>query len=75
MPWMPCKDWEHCLYKNCSSNEYPCVLCCKGIDKYDMWKSARMKEADNIRDYEAAIEQIEYNILYESTYNPDDGSM
>ncbi|MBR3739467.1 MAG: hypothetical protein IKN04_03295 [Clostridia bacterium] len=27
------------------------------------------------RDYEAAIEEIEYNMLYEPTYNPEDGSM
>ena len=43
MPWMPCKDCEQCLYKDYLANEYPCVLYCKGIDKYDMWKSARMK--------------------------------
>ena len=47
MPWMPCKDCEHCLYKYCSANEYPCILCCKGIERYDMWESARTKGADD----------------------------
>lgn len=27
------------------------------------------------KDYERAIEQIEHDTLYESTYNPEDGSM
>lgn len=49
MPWTPCKDCEHCLYKNYLAREYPCILCCKGIDRYDMWKSARMKEVDDER--------------------------
>ena len=47
MAWIACKDCEHCLYKDCSANEYPCILCCKGIDKYDMWKSARSKGIDD----------------------------
>lgn len=36
---------------------------------------ARMKGADDNRDYERAAEQREYDMLYESTYNPEDGSM
>jgi hypothetical protein len=34
-----------------------------------------MKTAENERDYERAIEQIQYDMLYEPTYNPEDGSM
>lgn len=33
------------------------------------------KEADDNRDYERAVEQMEYDMLYEPTYNPEDGSM
>jgi tRNA(Ile2) C34 agmatinyltransferase TiaS len=33
----------------------------------------RTKETD--RDYERAVEQLEHDMLYEPTYNPDDGSM
>ena len=36
---------------------------------------ARMKIVDNERDYERAIEQMQHDILYEPTYNPEDGSM
>ena len=36
---------------------------------------ARMKTTDNKRDYERAIEQMQHDILYEPTYNPEDGSM
>ena len=50
MPWMPCKDCERCLYKDRSANEYPCILCCKGFEKYDMWKSARMGGAEDEAD-------------------------
>lgn len=35
----------------------------------------RMKTVENKRDYERAIEQMQYDMLYESTYNPEDGSM
>jgi len=33
----------------------------------------RTKETD--RDYERAVEQLEHDMLYEPTYNQDDGSM
>ena len=36
---------------------------------------ARMKTEDNERDYERAIEQMQHDMLYEPTYNPEDGSM
>lgn len=36
---------------------------------------ARIKGADDNRDYERAVEQMEYDMLYEPTYNPEDGSM
>lgn len=32
-------------------------------------------KADDQREYEAAVEMVEYCERYESTYNPEDGSM
>lgn len=36
------------------------------------WAIKALKGAD---DYERAIEQMEHDMLYEPTYNPEDGSM
>ena len=53
-------SWEHPLKRG---KDY-CEHC-----------GARMKTEDNERDYERAIEQMQHNMLYEPTYNPEDGSM
>lgn len=40
------------------------------MEEYD-----KAKQTDAQRDYEAAVEMTEYCERYESTYNPEDGSM
>ena len=47
-------------------------------NEFHKWCSrcgCRMKGADENCDYERAVEQMEYDMLYEPTYNPEDGSM
>ena len=65
--------------------KYEYIMCCSECgwvhdvlhygDKYCPNCGARMKGADDDRDYERAIEQMEHDMLYELTYNPEDGSM
>ena len=59
-------------------------LCCNnGADWVDVQKDfkfcpfcgADMRTKETDRDYERAVEQLEHDMLYEPTYNPDDGSM
>lgn len=54
------RDWKH--HKQVLSNF------CPNCGKY-----MRTKETDY--DYERAVEQLEHDILYEPTFNQDDGSM
>lgn len=52
--------------KTCRLKDVP--VCCPNCGA-DM----RTKETDYV--YERALEQLEHDMLYEPTYNPDDGSM
>lgn len=45
----------------------------EAVSLYELVKGSRDRREDN--DYERAIEQMEHDTLYESTYNPEDGSM
>lgn len=56
---------------------YTCSVCGKYSSNYDFCPHCgadmRIEEADY--DYERAVEQLEHDMLYEPTFNQDDGSM
>ena len=71
------EDGRYGIFKcsNCGSKQsYPISEGSGRVygDNYCPSCGARMKGAD---DYEQAIEQMEHDMLYEPTYNEDDGSM
>ena len=60
---------RRCVYYDVSSDYYPCVSC---VD-YSNYTGEIEDEPQT--EYERASEQREHDILYEPTYNPEDGSM
>lgn len=82
---MPSADRPTGKWVEHESDHIEKVYLCSNCEDYEAWGEtektpycpncgARM-EVDDIRDYEAAVEQMEHDILYEPTYNPDGGSM
>ncbi len=78
-----CGEWKHL-----KGDEWLCSECGHVIWTEGSWEhplergkdycehcGAKMKTEDNERDYERAIEQMQHDMLYEPTYNPEDGSM
>lgn len=62
----------------CGINHHKCSVC--GREEFRMSNfcpncGAYMKTAEDERDYERAIEQMQHDMLYEPTYNSEDGSM
>ena len=65
---------ESTMECNQCHNHQPCTI----DDNYCPNCGARMVNENDIeaqRDYEAAVEQMEHDILYEPTYSQEDGSM
>ena len=56
-----------CKHKDKADNDFPCVRC--------FYDDTMYEPQTDYSNYERAIEQIQYDMLYESTYNAEDGSM
>ena len=56
-----------CKHKDKADNDFPCVKC--------FYDDTMYEPQTDYSNYERAIEQIQYDMLYESTYNVEDGSM
>lgn len=75
------KTWEWIEYSdNYGHSSYFCSRC--GTQEYkpsgfcpNCGADMRKEESEEDYDYERAVDQMEHDILYEPTYNPDDGSM
>lgn len=71
--WICKGDWAECSL--CSADSGTIMDGLERVPRYTRFCpncGARMKGAD---DYERAIEQMEHDMLYEPTYNSEDGSM
>lgn len=75
---------DNCYYSYFDGKAYPCSLCIRGITREDKWQPSLKTKEDVERreawkgaddEYERAVEQMEHDMLYEPTYNPEDGSM
>lgn len=81
LSYMYCDNCRYAteLTEDPNTDASPCDDCHR---KYNGW-GISMNEATRIaniidtttEDYERAIEQTEHDALYESTYNPEDGSI
>lgn len=61
----------------CSECGEPCATYVMDAprDRFCKWCGADMRTRETDCDYERAVEQLERDILYEPTFNQDDGSM
>lgn len=64
--------WHRLVCSNCGEPK-TCRL--KDVPVYCPNCEADMRINETDFDYQRAIEQLEHDILYEPTFNPDDGSM
>ena len=64
-----------CENKTIEEISYECVGLCNIREKRKHCDLIKTKPQTDYSNYERAVEQIQYDMLYESTYNAEDGSM
>ena len=56
-----------CKHRDKADNDFPCIRC--------FYDDTMYEPQTDYSNYERAIEQIQHDMLYEPTYNAEDGSM
>lgn len=65
--------WYEC--SECGEKPLKTVYRDMALSTFCPWCGAEMRTKETDRDYERSVEQLEHDMLYEPTYNQDDGSM